>query len=200
MFDELTNDVFVILDHLKTHDSQTWRRLYVRSVFAALEAILAQLKAHIKTVRLFDDIALSRTQLRKLNEFYTHVDQNGKRKRKHHRLPFLENVCFTLKLYAYSSYVFTEIDISTPGWHALERSVKVRNRITHPKTPEGIIVSNAEFKQALIAFRWFMQTHANLEKQCIRTMKKQLKGVLKTAERLKRAERSSVKNVQNNFT
>lgn len=200
LLDEVAGDVAEIERHLRANDSQTWRRLYVRSTFAAFEAILAYMKTDIQISRRHDYLPLSQTQLKKLNEFYTFTDETGKRRRQIHRPPFLENMRFTFRLFASSSYVFDQIHFTSLGYKALERSVIIRNRITHPKKQRHMFVSDRELKDARAALEWFMETVINLHQEGLRSIQEQLQGLMKASRRLKRAERMKGKNVQNNFT
>lgn len=44
-----------------------------------------------------------------------------------------------------------------PGWHSFRIALMVRNRITHPKRIQNMIVSDEEILHAVKALSWFME-------------------------------------------
>jgi hypothetical protein len=200
LLNDLVGDVVVIQQHLRKHDSQTWRRLFVRSAFSTFECTIAYLKAHVLVVRKFDPLALSRTELKTLREYYTFTDKRGKVKRAYFHLSFLKDVVFTLELFAYASYLRKKVNTSSPGWQALQKLVATRNRITHPKKPSHITLSDSEMRASRLAVKWFFDTVSEFHEECLETLQKQLEGMQRAIKRMKRSERAKGKNVQNNFT
>jgi hypothetical protein len=172
----LMRDVAIINDSLRKENNQFWRRTYFRTTFSVYESILSNLKAEIRAIRKFDYLGLSKKEEKKLNEFYDVSDKKGKMKRRFYRLSFLQNVVFTLELYAYSNYVFSKVKTQSKGWKALERSLCVRNRITHPKTLLDLQVSESELAEAIKSFEWFVKIIIQLHSQSTRSLSKLTKA------------------------
>jgi len=197
---DFMEEVTLVSRHLKSHNNQPWRRIYIRSAFASLECTIAYLKAHILVVRKFDPLGLSRSQLRALKEFYTSTKKRGQVRRVFVHPAFLKDVIFALELFAYACYVPKRVNTSSTGWLALKKFVAIRNRITHPKKPRHIKVSDAEFRSSMTGIKWFFDTVSEFQRESLDNLDKQLRGMERAVKRMRRAERRKMKNVQNNFT
>jgi hypothetical protein len=49
-----------------------------------------------------------------------------------------------------------QVDPNHQGWTNLRATVKIRNRLVHPKRLEDLLVSEQEVSQSLSAFYWFL--------------------------------------------
>ena len=47
------------------------------------------------------------------------------------------------------------IDYSRSGWRAMRNAEEIRNRLTHPKSPEACDVTDAEIATVAAALLWF---------------------------------------------
>ncbi len=134
------------------------RRTFIRTTFAAIEAMVWELKQSIVI-----DVQAGRTEcthaeLAMLRETGYALDRSGRVQGEKLRLPFMSNLKFALKTYA-KRYRQTELlDFGGPGFQALDRSRQVRDRLTHPKSDEQLAVTDREVEDAYEAFQWFFQT------------------------------------------
>ncbi len=78
------------------------------------------------------------------------------------KIPLETNIRFAFKLLAKASGVSTVLDVSGPEWQSLQRAIKVRDRITHPKTISDLAISDAELSDVVIGFRWLVTSHLKL--------------------------------------
>jgi len=71
------------------------------------------------------------------------------------------------------------VDTSSKGWMAFNESIRIRNRLTHPKSLEDFTVSDSDLQTAFMTSLWFpkeIDSHgAKLEAQ----MKKELERMQK---------------------
>ncbi len=49
------------------------------------------------------------------------------------------------------------VDFTGDGWRAMEKTIEVRNRLTHPKRREDIIVSDEDLADLVRANEWLLQ-------------------------------------------
>ena len=68
-----------------------------------------------------------------------------------------DNIRFAFALQEKALGISDKFDASTEWWSCFKSSVRVRDRLTHPKLPEDIDVSCAEFIDDLKAYEGFKQ-------------------------------------------
>jgi hypothetical protein len=134
-------------------DSQAERRILIRSIFSYIEAITYSVKALILSDP--DSARLSRGEKMFAAELAYELRTNGDVASRPAKIPLTSNLKFTFKIFSKVFENWTELDTSGLGWECLLRSVKVRDRITHPKTSSDLLVSDEQVIEANHALRWF---------------------------------------------
>jgi hypothetical protein len=139
--------------------SSVERRLFVRSVFSFIEAAVFR----IKTGALFWDTSkLLPYEIALINEEDYELDDTGTVKTRRARLRFSGNFRFAFAVAAKAAGVTYQLDVGGDGWRALRDSVKVRDRLMHPKRSADLVVTDAEVREAMEAFRWVMDQMGRL--------------------------------------
>ena len=59
-----------------------------------------------------------------------------------------------------------------PGWDSFQRAIEMRNRITHPRTPEDLNLSKEDFNHIELGATWFSDNIENLINQFAERLKK----------------------------
>lgn len=168
---EILNELSLMLGELSAdvafcesgmHDSrQQWRRLYVRSVFASIEGFAFFLKQHTLNRRMIDCYDSFKTgkpdlPLRDLallfEESYTLKD-NGEPQTTNAKLRTLPNLLFALSSFAQSVGSKWQMRKDT-GFEALTTAIRIRDRLTHPKTLDALTVTDKELDAVKQAFDW----------------------------------------------
>lgn len=54
----------------------------------------------------------------------------------------------------------------SPGWHSMTGAIKLRDRITHPKSASSLLISDSEHKQMLDAGQWWVDSVRELLRLC----------------------------------
>lgn len=137
------------------HMSQGERRHFVRSVFAFVEAVGYQLR--IKLCDVWAD-SFDAPHLLALQDLQVDVSRKGIAGTKPLKSASLNLVRLAIASYAHAIPDGPAIDCEGPGFHALARSVAVRDRLMHPRCVESILVSDQEVRDALMGFVWMHQT------------------------------------------
>ena len=88
------------------------------------------------------------------------INDQGKVVRQPRFVSLQQSIRLTTRL---ASRLNTKVDIrfNTSGWDALLKSVKVRNRITHPKSKDDLHIGDAEAEACLDALFWLLEAIAN---------------------------------------
>lgn len=130
------------------------RRVLVRSIFAFIEAVVFG----IKMFALDDPSSrksLSRAEVMIAEEEEYQLDDAGNVVTRPARLRFLSNIRFAFKVFAKVSDADFNLDVRGVGWQSLQRALKIRDRLMHPKKIEDLNVSDDEVREALQAWIWF---------------------------------------------
>jgi hypothetical protein len=135
--------------------NQIERRVLVRSILAFIEAMTYAMK---NLVLRIDDSAIPLSEQERLlaMEVTCELDHSGRAQSRPAKLRTLPNVrfAFSLAAKAFPSDVFL-LDLSGDRLQALERSIKVRDRLTHPKSDASLLVSDDEISEAFMVYVWF---------------------------------------------
>jgi len=139
--------------------SSVERRLFVRSVFAFIEAAVFR----IKTGALLWDIStLSPNEIALIKEEDYELDDTGAIKTRKARLKFFGNFRFAFAVGAKAAGVNYQLDVGGDGWRSLRDAVPVRDRLTHPKRATDLVVTDAEVRNVMAAFMWVMDQMGRL--------------------------------------
>ena len=151
----LFDDVGTARGILRASDTPYNRRTLFRTFFAAVEATMFMLKhipleAVARSPRLFTHAELS-----VLMEETPTLQENGTvtvRSRFEH---IAANLRFLASALGRVSKRFPSVPVSHASWAAFQRSVRVRNRVVHPKRHADVVITDAELADLYAAEAWF---------------------------------------------
>jgi hypothetical protein len=175
--DALIEDIDFCVKLIQNNQSnQSLRRIYCRSVSAAVEGSLNYAKSstrrfnesHLRPfstilqnldvshdIILFKDI-VPVEEINLLLDVGTSVNQQGQVRKGTNFINFEPNFKFTFNMIDRVYGMTCSPDYKTElGWAALRKSVDVRNRITHPKANVSHDISDDELKTIVAAHDWF---------------------------------------------
>lgn len=155
----LFNDVIYFKDNVN-NKNQLWRRAYARALFACFDAYLWFAKTVI--IKEFDDeegngwglLPEEKEVLKELR-----YNNRGKTLRKKYYLPVdvtFEKICEIISEYTYIKY---KINKNDPNWKCFQNSVKIRNKVSHPKGSVDIRIDEKQLKILLGAEKWFWENY-----------------------------------------
>jgi len=162
----LSSDVKAASALSRDNDSQFIRRAYIRSVFSMIEGNIFQMKAII--LKAFEDgrITLSLAEQALLREESYELANNGACKVQQKFIHLQQNIKFTLALFARMYGELFEPDTSAHGWDSFNTAIKIRNRITHPKSPGEFNIMDNEIPIIEEAIAWFADNMEKLLDKC----------------------------------
>lgn len=142
---------------LESMDSQFTRRAYVRSVFAMIEGTLWVLKQTVLNAQTGAGEARPFTlaEYALLSEITYSLKGNGEAREhpKYLRLP--ENLRFVFGVISKYFDPDLTLAVDTRAWEDFLAAHSVRNRITHPKTPDEFNISDLEIAVCKRTTAWF---------------------------------------------
>lgn len=172
--DELASDVEKTFSLLQQQDTQFYRRMYVRSLFAYLEGFTYWMRQNVIEI---DRVVLRKTgsidwerHLLLHEEFPTSTD-TGKVEKQKQKVSFKNRFAFSMK--AYLEIVQCKDNLfSDNRWPQLQKALKVRDRLTHPKQSNDLVVSDNDMKLCQEGYSWFTDLVVKKSRQSLEAMMK----------------------------
>jgi hypothetical protein len=165
LYEILITDVRECADALQQQDTEFRRRIFVRSVFAFIEAVVFRLKqlALEASNELSVELSISETAL--LSEESYELTEKGDPYTKTNHLQLPKNTRFAFKAVAQVFSSEYKLKIDNSGWASFLDAIKIRNRLTHPKTIGDTSVSDQELDVVSKALLWFTNSELELVKE-----------------------------------
>ena len=141
------------------------RRIAIRSIFSSIEILLSEISAKlVSMVRPPADGAPHEEKHRYFLELCAlsgisyEIRQDGMLVIKAPRIRFENRVLFVLKLLDRTVGRQTRLK-EIEGWQEFQDAIKIRNRITHPKTKDDLSVSQEDYDTVIRGLQWFVRCH-----------------------------------------
>ena len=124
-----------------THDAEMARRLYVRSVFALIEALVEQHKRLLLHLADRHAITLQPGVHEALSERVYAVKDNGAVAEREQYLQLQRKLRAVYRAAGEGFGKPIAVEFGDHGWQAFQDAINVRDRLTHPKTFEDCQVN-----------------------------------------------------------
>jgi hypothetical protein len=129
-------------------------RMLIRSMFATIEGIVYGMKQLAFAANRADG-PLTLDELLICKEISFGQKGNGEVDGSSMRLKFESNVKFAFAVLAKVFHQSFELNTNCQAWNRLVQSVKVRNRLVHPKRSSDLELTDDELRHAIEAYQWF---------------------------------------------
>ncbi len=77
-------------------------------------------------------------------------------------MDLIRNITLITRIISKSYKSGISINKSNPGWDSFKRSRKIRNRLTHPKIPKSLTISDNDLQVLNEAEKWFLDWYLRL--------------------------------------
>ena len=150
-------------------NNQFWRRMYVRSFFAHVEGVAFRLKQQsLSASERFGIIKLSPDEISIINEESYELTDNAQIKRKPIYSPIDRTIRFAFDIVLKVHGKQLDLNLGNDNrWNCFKESIKIRNRIMHPKNSNDLTISDKELNNILEAVKWFSDTLSLLTKSLL---------------------------------
>jgi hypothetical protein len=156
--------------------SQSEKRLLIRSVFSYIEALSYLLKVHALSETEGSTISSAEKMI--AEEVTFELGDDGTVKARPAKLRTISNIRFAFKVFKKASGSSFELNLDSNGWQCIQRSLKVRDRLTHPKGLSDLTVLDNEYDDSYKAFIWF-------ERQMMLAMEARIQALRETNRALR---------------
>lgn len=138
-----------------TADYEYHARNLIRSILAYIEAVTFSVKVSSVEKCLDSEIEVSDHERYLSVEIDSELNDNGEIIERPAKLRLASNVRFAFRLLEKASGKPTKFDPKLEWWSCLKETIRVRDRLTHPRMPEDIDISGDEIIKALKAMEGF---------------------------------------------
>jgi hypothetical protein len=151
-FRMLAEDVISALERRALHDTQSSRRDLIRTLFVAIEGSVWELREHVLDIaKSLDDLPpLMAMALRETSYIVT---ENGRLIEQPRFIP-LASMIKLVTAFAKELNHELAVGFAGEGWADFKRSSKIRNRVTHPKRLDDLMISSEDLTIAWSGFFW----------------------------------------------
>ena len=189
LIDFLLGDIQYCDKLLKEQDTAFFRRTHIRTIFSFIEAMAFVFRRHARYSIELDLQCKATNALKIKDENDTHLkkwiesrllmhewallspeeyspDSTGRLQKKEAKMPFANYVAFSIRAYSQHSRWFDCSDFfADNGWNEFKKAVKIRNRITHPKSASDLHISDEDTKTVEAASEWFQSVVHELSRR-----------------------------------
>jgi len=144
-------DYDICRQQMESTDTQFWRCSYIRSTFVVMEAAIDLLRQKAMEITCSKKEEYNLTRIELLGNSEYRILRTGRLEMNNRKAPFLNYLAFILRCLAEESGGSIDGHISLDGWRKLGDSVKVRDRLTHPKKDTTMDVSDDEISAGRIS-------------------------------------------------
>ena len=161
LFKILLNDSMTSKDASRADiENQYLRRTFVRTSFATIEGLLNILNQSVVDIYKNEFFALTNEELENLTE-------ETRTKKGETRLKFMplnKKLQFSFEIFARKiGGIDYKIDTTTDKWKEFENAIYIRNRLTHPRLPEDMLLDEKQMAVVLNAYSWFVDIYKEME-------------------------------------
>ncbi|MDP1862350.1 MAG: hypothetical protein Q8K52_00410 [Thiobacillus sp.] len=157
VWDILNRDVDAATSYGQFEKTPYAQRALVRAHFALIEGLSYSLR-QVTLASLHGTEFLTEAEVALLREERYSIDEKGHPKAIQQFLKFPDSLLFSIRCYIKNHVATFDPDTQHPGWSAMRRAVKVRDRVTHPKTAESLDLSNEDLQSFADAAAWWKMT------------------------------------------
>ena len=159
----LQQDVIAVTK-VRNLDPQVKRRSIIRSMFAWIEAetFIRKQMALLLCKKGVTEFSLAELAL--LNEEQYDIDGQGNARTRQKFLRLADNVKFGIRCICKATGIDYKVETATDGWQAFVRSIKLGNRITHPRNLDELFITKKDLQDIRGAFNWFLDNVVLIER------------------------------------
>jgi hypothetical protein len=165
VFKILNNDLDDALALGKKSPTQFAHRTLFRTYFAYVEGLAFQLR-RVTLASLQDTPLITEGELALLREERYQLNHRGQPEPRENFQQFLPNLLFSIRCYVKNHGADYQPDIGHHGWECIKKAVTVRDRLTHPKSADGLEVTEADNQVFAEAAAWWKRTLLEMFAAC----------------------------------
>lgn len=141
---------------------QFWARASVRAFVALVEGLIYEYRVILLDLAAGRTFEPSTEELALLAEVSYDLDDRGAPISRPRFLSIERNLRFTYTLFARVIGATVVLDLGGDGFRQFKEAIRIRNRLTHPKGPETLAMSDGDVETVREAALWFSAANHGL--------------------------------------
>lgn len=156
-YDSLLEDIQEgeCVDGLTHADYEFSARQLVRAAFAYIEGVMFSIKLVAVSDAKMNNVKLLYPEVNYAFELADQIDDVGRIKQVDARISLVKNIRFAFSLYEKANRISDKFDASVTWWSDLKKAVKIRDRLTHPRSIDELGVTPSEVIIVISSVRGF---------------------------------------------
>ncbi|HFQ94508.1 MAG TPA: hypothetical protein ENK32_10890 [Anaerolineae bacterium] len=177
----------------QSESGQAWRRSSYRAVFSWIEGVVYQMKQiALQTQGGYYQASFSRAEIAFLREESYYLDEKGKVKVRYNNFAKINrNLRFAYLKFVEGFGLLTKLEVDRQGWEKFLEAIKIRNRLTHPKCVDDLVVTDENMEVLIETINWFDAQISKLIDDAMAT-------VIPTLERIRGEGKENIQSIVNN--
>ncbi len=158
LIEVLDMDLQVAEDRLRADDTQTNRRQLVRTLLTLVEVLFNRFRtitAEMMAAKGSISGRIDFHELYPLMDESAEVQSNGRTRLVPQRIPLLNHIAFAIRVHAKHKRLDPRHFLGQNGWSQLQKAVRVRHRLTHPKAVHELEVTDQDLEVVRDGVEWF---------------------------------------------
>jgi hypothetical protein len=156
----LLNDASASIARMRLTDSDLARRDVIRTCFAAIEGIIWTYREFIVSTAKDLDL-LQSDEESALSEVTFQVGHNGSLSKQPRFIPLLAGFRLSTRIALRIDKSIT-VEFNSEGWQQMLAAMRIRNRVTHPKSHADLTISTSDIDVCLNAMYWILEVHLHV--------------------------------------
>jgi hypothetical protein len=157
----LQKDIEFCLPFIKTdaqgdENQQFWRRTYVRTFMARVEGTANAYKDIAIRIARVMKTSFTQAELALLNNEHYQINSQGEAYPIKAKVRTEDNIKFAVVMFAKAHGTSFSLATGDAGWRQLVETIRVRDRLTHPRKTADLNVSYEEILHTIDAHAWFL--------------------------------------------
>lgn len=148
-------DIQFVLDHINDDNYEFWRRELIRLSITLFEADVYLLKKDLLSYCNKFNISLNPEIILALQGKKFTIEGSGKLKEGYLPVKLTDDIKFLFNKITEIRGFSLKVDFQDNGWSDLQYTIKVRNRLTHPKSISEQSIEAIEIKKCISSYTWF---------------------------------------------
>ena len=165
LYSAIIEDVAWCLQNLNKNDTQFWRRAFIRSMFAFVEGMTFRMKKAVLIVHEKMPLNLTEAEIAVLKEVSYSLN-DGKAKEENMHITLMSNFTFAYRMYFsllnHTDDLAVQKQNDSNGFDAFKKAIRIRDRITHPKSHIKMHIKDEEIETVRKAFEWYQKVNKNI--------------------------------------
>lgn len=144
-----------------------WRRMSVRCFAAHIEGITFLMKQAALELHPMMRVEFTVGEIAFLKEISFELNEKGEVEERQRFARFVENFRFACLAYARANHSSHKLSFDDDGFRCFRNTVKIRDRLMHPKSKDDLNISDEEDRANRKAWEWYQRNLLELFKDCI---------------------------------